>query len=512
MFCREGYWKWLLDHWKTALIFFGILYLFITQAALVYSDSPVTGFKSSVYCGLVMSVMIAYGLPLFEFNFVHTRKGADVYFALPVSRKRMLAENVFFAVTTSVGYFAFSTLVSYFVTVLQGSDEVRLSAVLLLCVYMLLFITTLVCFNSMLFLLGNNTVDGLIILAAYSFLPLLAVGVTDSYTRAMLPDTAGFVDSPVQELLSPFLTGIFDINAMVDCLDGEIGITGAAWYRPVILLLYLVLSVYGLYKQFICRKSERAEHVSDGFFSYPLVISVYTAAAVLMIVLSGTGGSRGRSAVWTAIWSAVVFALYVIATFIYRRKIRITVRSILFFAVTLACCFLFSGVSFKTHSYGFGDRLPELNSPYLAVRYITTVRQNDLGVPSSENDGTAAGRTVNVNLNITVKTSSLDEYPELRENLLAVWKQGIEDFYSRDYDLGGTTLILYKEQDGSGYFGENSCQIQSRAYLSEENLKTLDSLSKGANDYFDIYDENYENSLTLEEFLKERDAAGDHVN
>ncbi len=82
MFCREGYWKWLLDHWKTALIFFGILYLFITQAALVYSDSPVTGFKSSVYCGLVMSVMIAYGLPLFEFNFVHTRKGADVYFAL----------------------------------------------------------------------------------------------------------------------------------------------------------------------------------------------------------------------------------------------------------------------------------------------------------------------------------------------------------------------------------------------------------------------------------------------
>ncbi len=30
MFCREGYWKWLLDHWKTALIFFGILYLFIT--------------------------------------------------------------------------------------------------------------------------------------------------------------------------------------------------------------------------------------------------------------------------------------------------------------------------------------------------------------------------------------------------------------------------------------------------------------------------------------------------
>ncbi len=429
--------------------------------------------------------MIAYGLPLFEFNFVHTRKGADVYFALPVSRKRMLAENVFFAVTTSVGYFAFSTLVSYFVTVLQGSREVRLSAVLLLCVYMMLFITTLVCFNSMLFLLGNNTVDGLIILAAYSFL---------------LPDTAGFVDSPVQELLSPFLTGIFDINAMVDCLDGKIDVTGAAWYRPVILLLYLVLSVYGLYKQFICRKSERAEHVSDGFFSYPLVISVYTAAAVLIIVLSGTGGSRGRSAVWTAIWSAVVFALYVIATFIYRRKIRITVRSILFFAVTLACCFLFSGVSFKTHSYGFGDRLPELNSPYLAVRYMTSVRQNDLGAPSSENDGTAAGRTVNVNLNITVKTSSLDEYPELRENLLAVWKQGIEDFYSR------------KEQDGSGYFGENSCQIQSRAYLSEENLKTLDSLSKGANDYFDIYDENYENSLTLEEFLKERDAAGDHVN
>ena len=143
---------------------------------------------------------------------------------------------------------------------------------------------------------------------------------------------------------------------------------------------------------------------------------------------------------------------------------------------------------------------------------MTSVRQNDLGAPSSENDGTATGRTVNVNLNITVKTSSLDEYPELRENLLAVWKQGIEDFYSRDYDLGGTTLILYKEQDGSGYFGENSCQIQSRAYLSEENLKTLDSLSKGANDYFDIYDENYENSLTLEEFLKERDAAGDHVN
>lgn len=511
MFCREGYRKWLLDHWKTALIFFGILYLFITQAALIYSESSAIGFRSSVYCGLAMSAMIAYGLPLFEFNFVHTRKGADVYFALPVSRQRMLAENILFAVTTSAGYFIVSALISYIGTVLQGSGAVRLSVVLAICVYMLFFITTLVCFNSVLFLLGNNTVDGLIILAAYSFLPLLAFGVTDSYARAMFPDFAGFVDSPVPNLLSPLLTGILDINAMLELSDGGTGFTGVVWYHPVVLALFLALSAFGLHRQFVCRKSERAEHVSDGFFSYPLVISVYTAAAVLMIVLSEVGQNESRSILWTAIWCAVVFALYVIATFIYRRKIRITFRSVLFFAVTLACCVLFSAVSFKTHSYGFGDRLPELNSPYLSIRYMSYVRKDDLGALALENDGTATVGTENINLNITVKTSSLDEYPNLKENILAVWKQGIEDFYSDD-ESGATTLILYKEQDPSGYYGENSCQIQSRALLSEENLKTLNSLSEGANDYFEIYDENYENSLTLEEFLKERDTAGKNAD
>lgn len=444
-----------------------------------YSPSGIV--EGSVLIGYVISVALTFIIPALELNFVHMKRSVDSYLALPVSRLAMLNSILVYTFSVAGGGF----LVSGTALCLLYGGQQYLAAV----IGGVATIAALTAINSLVFLLANNTFDGIVMLGAYALLPAalyFAILVFEQRT------VAGF--NPISEkyyafYLSPAYLG----TTIFLSLTGEVEIEHFA-LRWLLLTAFGALSYWGLIREFVHRRSERAEQISDAPAAYPFIIPAYVFLALFMAATDARRSGLRESFVYLVI----ILFIYAVASFIYKRKIRVTWQMAAFFAVTVAIAAGLSYAAYETKGFGMAysyDKAPAKER----VSYYGYFHRN----------GNLYDEGYDLRVEMAVEGPDTELKARRRELIERLREQGIERFYS---DEENELVGLYSNFTLGIIDGERSYVYYMQPPTAEE-LRELDRLGDLSVTGYS-YDENgtyVQKELTTEEAIEiitgERQAA-----
>lgn len=291
-----------------------------------------------------ISMFLSFVMPITIFYHVHDKKAADTYFSLPVSRKKILFTGLLFCFL--VAYIPFLIPI-----INHGIRHSSLQQMFTLIIVMAIVLLALIVFNTMIYLIANNVIDGVIFLGAYSCLPLFIYVVINNFIHAYVAGGTGGFDLSFVNYFSllalalELLSGIQDSNT-IDYL------------AIIILLVTLVVSILILKKQYVDRKIEKAGTRSDNFFGYPLIINVYVFIC-LAIIATAFDFNIDNLITFISnyfIFYLLLFAIYVVAYFVYKRRFTFSYKLLLNYILAIIITLMIA-LGFKnTKAFGLSDK------------------------------------------------------------------------------------------------------------------------------------------------------------
>lgn len=327
-----------------------VLYAFLYVSELAFMLVPlVSGWSSheDLEIGLSIGYLLSLGLtlllPMLSLSFVHKKSSVDAFFSLPVGRK----EQIVTILSTSYGFIACSYLLnSLLLALFTGFRDLHPASFLLGLLVALLTLAALTVIHGVLYLLGNSIFDGIVMVGGYCLLPLAVYLVT----RMLDQNVAGWdplTENLVAFYLSPaFMAVALTIGTFANGFD-----VGEPIIMAALLTLFTLAALYGYKREFIDRETERAEQISDKPYAYPFLIHFVTFCALLATVHESM---RGHWQDYVIVYVLLAF-LYVVAQFVYQRKLGITPRMLAFFLATVAAAGVFSWVIQSSHGFNLSQ-------------------------------------------------------------------------------------------------------------------------------------------------------------
>lgn len=432
---NKSYLKLLFRQYRAAFVF---LILVETVFSLTPHLSPVynsEGAEEAAYyinegmtIGICLSVVIAAALPMILFSYIHRKSSVDLYFALPVSRSELLITGIAFAWMTAWGGFLVSSFAVY-IRYAALLSPVSWFAKLLWAAVGLLAVTLTVTF---VYTLGNNLFDGFVLVCAYGAIPLAVLWALSSFFSAMVAgDPSEGVDRMARCLSPMYLcyAGVAESAGVA----GNPSETGTAVLYLVILLVFGAVSCFGLKKEFIDRKTERAGRISDGFLAYPLIIHIYLVLTMMCIVFTFYNMDQHGT---EAVYLLILFVIYIIAMDVYRRGIRIRWQDILKFGVIFVCCYVLAFAGWRTEGFGLARSYSLNKGDALVYEYYAVVTREDIGAFPDEDYDWEKELSVSLDLRVPSDPSEWDDAQRQAVELLESHRKDIiAGFYQgSDYE------------------------------------------------------------------------------
>ena len=364
---------------------------------------------------------------------------------------------------------------------------------------MALGILALLIINSCIYLFANNIFDGIVMLAAYS-----AIFVAISLTAETISDLLliPFMLSSFEEgiLFSPVAIVAVNFTSISHCIvqaidDGMSFVPSVSYLQITVLVIYTCIACFLLKKNFVERKTERAEQVSNTFFSYPFIINFYLLVSLVNLGFSIIKSNMIDSFILLYI---LLFCIYLISIFVYKRKIKFYWKNILYFVSAALITFGCGKFIFMNHAFSLPYQYP-LNAGEKINYYIN---ENNLNKDLSSKD-LEANYSVNLSINIDIPTDQLDteKYKQTLSILEAYRKQAIDLWFTTSqsyYDKGADLYISNAIQNKD----VASCSYQTKDVFTIEELKQLAKVGTIELEYYDYETDNYQ-TYTLDEYLKE---------
>lgn len=489
---NKKYFRYLLKNYRIAIIFFFVLYFGMT-AAIFIGNNPVTAddFNGAIIFDLAGSFLLAYALPVILFAFAHRRKSSDLYFALPISRKDQLITSIAFAFMICFGYFFITTLAMKLIMY----SAYRFSSLLLVDLYAAFAILSLLIINTCLFMIGNNIFDGIVMIASYTALPILVTILTATFTSAVVAGrNSGSLDM-LATYISPLGMHCLNISGLLEkpqLAGGNLGLKDILF--PA---LWTLVGAWGLKVHFIDRKTERAEQLSDDPLAYRSVINIYAFGILAWLALE-----IGREPLTNyLIWYLILLFIYVVAQFVYKRKIHLEWKTLAVYAAGMVITILLGWFAWNSQGFGLGRSFTIDKGDYLRISYGCYNPESDL-IGSAGSDTEFIG--ISIDESIAVK--DFDRYAPALEILDRYRKQAINDFYttgSEHYQTGYESSLIYTSYIPDGkYLNPNAGEIVNEYtyYMYEDiTLSDLKTISR----YLPVYVDTYsgESMMTLDEYL-----------
>ncbi len=470
---NSKYILYLFRNRKIAVVFFLVLYTAFSMTTFIGAGSYTAKMHlhDVMVASTVMSFIMAYGLPILIFSYVHMKRSADTFFAIPVSRKDQLKSNILFMFALCYGYFLIATLIGGIFTSfgnnIRGFLTVQLAAAFVLLVLLLI--------NSSLYLLANNVFDGIVMIGAYTLLPLLIFLAIDTFQTEMI---AGSLYGD----LSLDITGyVFPAFQAVTVMRQAVNAGKFGSIYVLLLAVYGLVSICLLKRNFIDRKAERAEQLSDEIMAYPFVIRIYTLIFMLIITCCPPWLFFGER----IIYYLLLLFVFVVAVFVYKRKIEIKMKNLLIFAGCLAAAFIFNSVAWNTHGFGYADNYTINEKKYLAAEFDTTVYSDNLEKMYTWQDDQEYQDNAYLTFQMILPLDETEKYKEVLDLLDKKRHESIDKFYENNKrnephysmtlsfsNLDDADIKMYNEK--GYYIGSNRYSYRMAAPFTLEELKLLD--------------------------------------
>ena len=489
---NKNYLNYLIKNRKVLILFFLAVYLCVCltwNLSAAGTAAPGYGYYSAAKAAIAISIVLCYALPVLLFSYVHQRSSADLYFALPVSRKEQRITTLVFAFKISFGYFLITMIAAW---LLFGIGIVPAGRVLECICFAAFLIITLLSFNTMLYLFANNLLDGIVTMAAYTMFPVVGSMAESIIVSNIVAGGTPAVKDGIFVFLSPVLMLIRNFAATVS-MNGWLF---QQFNIPYLILsaAYLVLSWLVVRKHFDERQSERAGQISDHPLTYPTIINLY-AVIFLLVFGSYLVIEPGPELIVMYIFLLVC---YVAGSFLYRRKLKVDAKMIGTYVLEAVLCAGLMFIGWKTQGFGAARAYSLTESRQIVYQYNMQAERENLG------QSTAADQNAYVMFSIAADTdgnSGAEEFKNLMENYRS---RAIDEFYEGQKDgvMTGSFQVYMTNDNGSHY--ENSYFYNPSVPFTEEELKQI---SKYGDVEVYVYDENFEEeTYLLDDYLKKRES------
>lgn len=405
------------------------------------------------------TIVLAFAVPFDVFYHVHNKKAVDTFFSIPVSRKALLGTGILFSFL--VVYLPFACgIIRY------GTGAKDVNTLLLLSEMALTCLTTIV-FNTMLYLIGNNLVDGVIMTGAYTFMPIAIIAVLNNFVYSYVAGINS-VEFYTIRYLSPICTGIYLFDSGVHLDGGDI-------LSIFALIVILVLSVYLLKGSYVDRAAERADSQSTAFFSFPFVINFYLITCLFLIAsfYNIRYDSLKEFVEDLFVPYLLLFAVFVAAYFVYRRKFYFSYKLPLFYVAVMAVSLLCASLCMDYEGFGLSQKYEKANGrDYCTINswsdegsllyrdfkeetgYDPVYVQTFIEVGSNEND-------LKSKVNMSEETSDIIE--KYRQD-------AIEYFYEKKFEDSDNGSMYISDKENNKYY---------QYYLKNSpDLETIRKLAK----------------------------------
>ena len=272
--------------------------------------------------------------------------------------------------------------------------------------------------NSLCFLVANNLFDGIVMIAAYNFIAVAILIFMQTFNYNLIAGSVGMmIGEGLIAYFSPLNMSMVTMLAIVRKIYNSIHYASVNGSYILMLIVYGVVAAYGLYRHFVLRKAERAEQVSSGFFAYPFIIHFY-AIICLFILSMSTSDSLGSA----FMLYLLLLVIYIVATFVYKRKISIDWKYLLFYAIALVLSIALVRVGYATRGFGIADNYNIQQGELLRYHY-----QSFYDVD--------ADNGFQVMIEVNIPTKEIAKHQEVVDYFESMREESIEAFYQKK-DIG----------------------------------------------------------------------------
>lgn len=479
---NKKYFTYLLKNYRVAILFFAVLFFGISATPFIAVEGSSSAYNAALGIMNVFTIGMVFVLPVILFSFVHRRRSADLFLALPVSREEQLITNLLFAFLCVFGIFFVTSLVLW----IPAASSVAFTTVLAVNANAALVIASLLLIHSAWYLIANNVFDGIVMIASWSFLPLLIYAVLATFAETMVAGQSVTNMINPSMWLSPLAMGV---RNLITFSEGN-GRTVSVLYN-ILIAVWGAVGAAGTYFHFVKRKSERAEQLSDDPLAYPLIINFYALSILIMMAFSFV---QDRSFDLLTIYLLLLF-VYVVAQFVYRRKIRITPRILITFGALSLISMIFAVTAFKTRGFGQAERYTVDGDSHIRITYHAAVDQNDLEKAYRYHDGYSDEEMLDLYVTAMLPVKDYLELPALRDLFEAHRQDGIDFFYSENRNQPENLSLSFQNCNSSGSAYCNSYYYKLAKPFTLDELKKLEQIPFTEINIYDPYEgESY--SLT----------------
>ncbi|MCR4951424.1 MAG: hypothetical protein K6A40_08900 [Solobacterium sp.] len=490
----KRYLNWLIRDRKMLLIFTAILYL-----AVSLISEGLFGDKSWVsVCSraTVMSVILLFVLPLTTFAFVHRKQSTDVFFSLPLSRRDQVNTGIVFC--TGINFLLWLAA-NIGGMIFFRPDVIYFGRFLILAAHTLLWFLSVTVLNTVFFLFANNIFDGVVMVAAYSFLPVAVLMAVRSFSDSLIAGLTYRAAASINVTwLSAVASGYVNEGELFSfCMNEMENFRFSALYLFA-LIAGLILGCVALYYHFIRRKTERADMISDDFMAYPLIIHIY-----LILTMTAVASSFVFELSESIIAWLVLLAIYVTAMFVYKRRLSLNWKVIAVYVCSAAAVTGLCQAARITKGFGIPESLPlvDQEEEYTTINYEAYCTSPDLGKAwNGQYDSMVKG--VCVHFRLIVRKSEQESCREALEVVRKLRMVSIAEYYTGEnhYTSSGSLSMTPsgKVPLGDVYYPEKY-QYRVITPMNEADLKTI---AKYTNVYADLLEG--ESQVLLDTFLKRR--------
>ena len=391
-----------------------ILFIALITSLTVFTNDH-TAFLS------VLLNCLSFFMPIYVLKFIHDKKSVDTYFSLPVSRKELLNTSLLFCLIVSYIPNAIGQVVCNVIYV-----DYSIPSLLIALLLELIVSCAIILFVSLIYTIANNIFDGIVIIGAYSLLPLALFIVVTMFFEVFVCGFNSNIEFDVFGYISPIYLGILLQTRNLDVHN--IVLNSNDFIYLFLIVGYICLCYFGIFKYFLKMKTEKAGSSSNNFFAYPFVIYTYTFLCLFGISANYSLIYYGLLDFLEEFFIAylIVFALFIIAHFIYKRKFYLSFETTIFFVAAVVLSLFFCSCARTTKGFGISNLYEKANSSTRYVVYASDEKEISDYVSKKLNIGETY---TSINIEIGGKGNETDEYViNLVENYR---KTAIEQFYSR---------------------------------------------------------------------------------
>lgn len=478
---NKNYLKYLFKSKKYFLLFILLVQAILTISNLrsfLYLNSSII--HNPVFIGYVIGLIIAFVLPLVVFSYVHNKKAIDTFYPLNMSRKEMLVTGVVFSFLVAIITYLVSVIILLACYIVVGRTDYIIYILWTLPLAILVYLMIVV-FNVAIYLLANTLFDGVVILGAYSLLSVALYVLLVTYQDTFLIGTSildSGLSSDILVYLSPVALGGMSFLSLNSFLAEGISISEST--LPIYLLvivLYIVIFGITAYKEYTNRNTERAGNYSNEFFAYPFVIGIYTVLSLFFIACQINMLSNISE---TLLFLVVIFALYVIANFIYKRKFSINSKQVILFVLAMGLSFVFNIVSVNTRGFELS-----YNYDFDYDKMSYTLEEYNAGYGDTEDIDnfirSLGGDIDNEGYDLTVKVKSNNK--EVVDIMESYRKKAIDGFYNTNFGrnstgLSSTLFVSYEDKNSKRYPSSTISLDDLKKLLSLDNQNVYVSYYK----------------------------------